>query len=205
MTPRVQFLFDVGSPNAYLVHKQIPSVERRTGVDFDYVPVLLGGIFKLTGNRSPAEAFSGIRNKREFMALETRRFIAKHKLSAFQHNPNFPVITLALMRGCVAAQFDGDFDRYMEAAFHHMWEEPKKMDDPAVMRAALTSSGLDADHLMARAQQDEVKSRLLANTQAAVERGAFGSPTFFVDDDMYFGKDQLRDVEEAIQARLARS
>ena len=204
MKPRVQFLFDVGSPNAYLVHKLIPSVERRTGVEFDYVPVLLGGIFKLTGNRSPAEAFSGIRNKREFMALETRRFIAKHKLSAFRHNPDFPVVTLALMRGCVAAQLDGDLDRYMEAAFHHMWEEPKKMDDPAVMRAALTSSGLDADHLMARAQQDEVKSRLLANTQAAVERGAFGSPTFFVDDDMYFGKDQLRDVEEAILARLAR-
>ena len=180
-------------------------MQERTGLDFEYVPILLGGVFKLTGNRSPAEAFSGIRNKREFLALETRRFIAKHELSVFRRNPHFPVITLALMRGCIAAQLDGDFDRYVEAAFHHMWEEPKKIDDPAVMRAALTESGLDADRLMARAQQDEVKSRLIANTQAAVERGAFGSPTFFVDDEMYFGKDQLRDVEDAIQTRLDRS
>jgi 2-hydroxychromene-2-carboxylate isomerase len=205
MMPKVQFLFDVGSPNAYLVHKVIPSVEHRTGVEFEYVPVLLGGIFKLTSNRSPAEAFSGVRNKREFMALETRRFIAKHKLNAFQPNPHFPVITLALMRGCVAAQLDGSLDRYVEAAFHHMWEAPKKLDDPVIIRTALAESGLDAEHLMARAQEDDVKSGLIANTQSAVERGAFGSPTFFVEDEMYFGKDQLRDVEEAIQAGLARS
>jgi 2-hydroxychromene-2-carboxylate isomerase len=205
MKPKVQFLFDVGSPNAYLVHKVIPAVEQRTGVAFEYVPVLLGGIFKLTGNRSPGEAFNGIRNKREYLALETRRFIARHKLSSFQHNPHFPVVTLALMRGCVAAELDGDFERYVQAAFHHMWEAPKKMDDPAVMRAALAESGLDADRLIARAQQDDVKSRLLANTQTAVERGAFGSPTFFVDDEMFFGKDQLRDVEEEILARTTRS
>lgn len=205
MKPKAQFLFDFGSPNAYLAHKVIPSVERRTGIAFEYVPVLLGGIFKLTNNRSPAEAFSGIRNKYEFTAVETRRFIARHKLSAFKRNPHFPVITLALMRGCVAAQLDGDFDRYVEAAFHHMWEAPKKMDDPAIMKAALIELGLDVDRLMARAQQDEVKSKLLANTQAAVERGAFGSPTFFVDDEMYFGKDQLRDVEDEILARLGRT
>lgn len=204
MKLRVQFLFDFGSPNAYLVHKLIPSVEQRTGVAFEYVPVLLGGIFKLTNNRPPAEAFAGVRNKPEFMAIETRRFVAKHKLGAFRHNPNFPVVTLTLMRACIAAQMDGVFERYVEAAFHHMWEVPKKMDDTAVMRAALTESGLDADHLMSRAQQDHVKARLFANTQEAVERGAFGAPTFFVDDQIFFGKDQLRDVEEEIIARRAR-
>ncbi len=205
MKPKVQFLFDFGSPNAYLVHKVIPSVEQRTGVSFEYVPVLLGGIFKLTNNRSPAEAFSGVRNKREYAAIETRRFVARHKIETFRPNPHFPVNTLALMRMCVAAQLDGIFERYIDAAYHHMWEAPKKMDDPAVIRAALTESGLDAEHLIARAQQDEVKSKLLANTQAAVERGAFGSPTFFVDDEMFFGKDQLRDVEEEIMTRLARA
>jgi 2-hydroxychromene-2-carboxylate isomerase len=205
MKPKVQFLFDFGSPNAYLVHKVIPSVEQRTGVSFEYVPVLLGGIFKLTNNRSPAEAFGGVRNKREYAATETRRFIARHKIETFRPNPYFPVNTLALMRMSVAAEFDGTFERYIDAAYHHMWEAPKKMDDPAIIRAALTESGLDAERLMARAQEDEVKGKLLANTQTAVERGAFGSPTFFVDDEMFFGKDQLRDVEEEIVAQKAKA
>lgn len=205
MTPKVQFLFDLGSPNAYLVHKVIPAVEQRTGVTFEYVPILLGGVFKLTNNRSPAEAFSDIRNKREFMATETRRFIAKHKLDRFRPNPHFPVITLALMRMAVAAQLDGSFEPYVEAAFHHMWEAPKKMDDPAVIRAAFAESGIDAERLFARAQQDEVKRKLLADTQQAVERGVFGAPSFFVDDELFFGKDQLRDVEEEILTRLARA
>lgn len=204
MTPKVEFLFDVGSPNAYLAHKVIPAVEQRTGVRFKYVPVLLGGIFKLTGNRSPMEAFAGIRNKREFMALEMRRFITRHGLTSFQRNPHFPVNTLALMRGATAAAIDDGLAPYVDAAFHHMWEEPKKMDDPAVMQGALLASGLDADRLMARAQDEDVKAALMAATQGAVERGAFGAPTFFVDGEMFYGKDQIRDVEEEIAARLAR-
>jgi len=195
---KVEFLFDFGSPNAYLSHLVIPEIERRTGVTFDYVPVLLGGIFKATGNVSPAESLRGIKNKREFMMLEMGRFIRRHNVTTFRQNPFFPVNTLMLMRGAVAAQFEGVFEPYVRAGFHHMWEEPKKMDDPEVVRAAFQASGLDADRLMARAQADEVKKRLLELTTDAVNRGAFGSPTFFVGNEMFFGKDQLRDVEESI-------
>jgi len=199
--PKVQFQFDFGSPNAYLAARVIPDIERRTGTKFDYVPVLLGGIYKLTGNSSPADYLAGIRNKPDFMALETERFIRRHGISTFRRNPFFPVNTLQLMRGVVAAEAEGVFWSYFQAVYHHMWEEPKKMDDPGVMREALTSSGIDADMIVARSQDPAVKNRLMALTQDAVDRGAFGSPTFFVNDEMVFGKDQLRDVEEEILAQ----
>jgi 2-hydroxychromene-2-carboxylate isomerase len=197
---KVEFMFDFGSPNAYLAEKIIPEIERRTGVKFDYVPVLLGGIFKLTNNRSPAETLAGIKNKREFMELETRRFIRRHGITTFHMNPFFPVNTLQLMRGAVGAQFEGIFEPYFRAAYHHMWEAPKKMDDPQVAREAFLSSNIDYDRLFARSQQPDVKARLLELTQDAVNRGVFGSPTFFVGKEMFFGKDQLRDVEEVIVA-----
>jgi 2-hydroxychromene-2-carboxylate isomerase len=199
----VEFLFDFGSPNAYLAHKVIPEIERRTGERFEYVPVLLGGIFKLTGNKPPMIAFGGIKNKMDYEMLETRRFIARHGLMQFQFNPNFPVNTLTLMRMAVAAQASGDLPRYVDATFHHMWEAPKKMDDPEVIRSAFIESGLDAGALLERAQSPEVKQQLMTNTEQAVTRGAFGSPTFFVDDEIYFGKDRLLDVEEEIVRRKA--
>lgn len=196
--PVPQFLFDFGSPNAFLSHRVIPSIERRTGTKFEYVPVLLGGIFKLTNNRSPVEAFAGVRNKLAFHAVETQRFVTRYGIKSYATNPFFPVNTLLLMRGAVAAQFEGVFERYVDAAFHHMWEEPKNMADLEVATAAMTASGLDAAKLFARTKDDDVKNRLMANTQAAVERGAFGSPTFFVGDEMFFGKEQLREVEELL-------
>ncbi|MBN8971325.1 MAG: 2-hydroxychromene-2-carboxylate isomerase [Rhizobiales bacterium] len=199
--PRPQFLFDFGSPNAYLSHKVIPAIEKRTGVTFDYMPILLGGVFKATNNKSPAETLAGIKNKREFMELETQRFLKRFSVKPYVWNPNFPVNTLMLMRGAIAAQAEGVFEKYVEAAFHHMWEEPKKMDDPEVLGKALTASGLDAAKLFARAQEPEIKNKLLENTQAAVARGAFGSPTFFVGDEMFFGKEQLREVEELIAGK----
>jgi len=189
-------MFDVGSPNAFLSHEAIPAIEKRTGVKFEYVPILLGGIFKATNNRSPAETLAGIKNKPEFLAIETERFVKRFKVQPYVWNPFFPVNTLNLMRAAVAAQFEGVFEPYVEAAFHHMWREPKKMDDPEVAAKALTSSGLDGANLLARAQEPDVKAKLIANTQAAVERGAFGSPTFFVGNEMFFGKEQLREVEE---------
>jgi 2-hydroxychromene-2-carboxylate isomerase len=198
---KVQFLFDFGSPNAYLAARVIPDIERRTGTRFDYVPVLLGGIYKLTGNSSPADYLKGIRNKPEYMALETERFIRRHGISTFRRNPFFPVNTLQLMRGAVAAEAEGVFWPYFQAVCHHMWEEPKKMDDLDVMLEALTSSGIDANKIVARSQDPAVKNRLMELTQSAVDRGAFGSPTFFVNDEMFFGKDQLRDVEEEILAQ----
>jgi 2-hydroxychromene-2-carboxylate isomerase len=194
----VDFYFDFGSPNAYLSHKVIPGIEARTGAKFTYVPVLLGGLFKLTGNRSPAEAFAGIKNKLAYEGLETRRFVRRHGLTAYRPNPFFPVNTLKIMRGAVAAQGQGVFAAYVEAVFHHMWEAPKKMDDPEVIAAALTESGLDAAALMAGTEDPAVKQALLDNTTKAFEAGAFGSPSFLVDGELYFGKDRLRDVEEAI-------
>jgi len=195
---KVEFQFDFGSPNAYLAEFALAGIERRTGAKFEYVPVLLGGIYKATNNMSPAESLRGIRNKPEYQALETQRFIRRHNVTKFRQNPFFPVNTLMLMRGAVAAQFEGVFEPYFRAAYHHMWEEPKKMDDLEVFRSAFISSGIDIEKLIARAQQDDVKKRLIELTNDAVSRGAFGSPTFFVGREMFFGKDQLRDVEESI-------
>jgi len=200
---KVEFQFDFGSPNAYLAELVIPAIERRTGVKFEYVPVLLGGIYKATGNMSPADSLRGIKNKPEYQALETQRFLRRHNITKFRQNPFFPVNTLMLMRGAIAAQFEGMFEPYFRAAFHHMWEEPKKMDDLEVFRAAFKSSAVDIDRLIARAQQDDVKKRLIELTTDAVNRGVFGSPTFFVGKEMFFGKDQLRDVEESILAQTA--
>ena len=196
--PIVEFHFDFGSPNAYLAHLVIPQIEKRTGAPFEYVPVLLGGVFKLTNNRSPIESFQGVKNKLEYQRLEMQRFIRRHDITRFAMNPFFPVNTLLIMRGAIAAQMEGVFDRYVDAVFRHMWAEPKKMDDPAVARAALDESGLDGERLIAMTQEPAVKERLLANTHRSVERGAFGSPTFFVGDEMFFGKDRLREVEEEI-------
>jgi len=198
--PQVEFHFDFGSPNAYLAHLVIPAIERRTGTRFEYVPVLLGGVFKLTGNRSPAEAFAGIKNKPEYERRETERFLRRHGIDRFRRNPFFPVNTLTIMRGAIAAERLGVFERYVDEIYRHMWAEPKKLDDPVVLRAALTQSGFDADRFAELVQDAEVKAHLLANTERSVARGTFGSPTFFVGDEIFFGKDRLRDVEEAITA-----
>jgi 2-hydroxychromene-2-carboxylate isomerase len=200
-TTAPQFMFDFGSPNAFLSHEAIPAIEKRSGAKFEYVPILLGGIFKATNNKSPAETLAGVKNKREFHALETERFVKRFGVKPYIWNPFFPVNTLNLMRAAVAAQLDGTFEKYVDAAFHHMWVEPKKMDDPEVAAKAFTASGLDAAKLFARAQEPEVKARLIENTQSAVERGAFGSPTFFVGKEMFFGKEQLREVEELISGK----
>ena len=192
----IEFHFDFGSPNAYLAHRVIPAIERRTGAQFRYVPILLGGVFKATGNRSPVEAFRDIPNKRAFMELETRRFLARHGITDFRRNPHFPVNTLVIMRGAIAAQHEGCFERYVEVVFHNMWSEPKKMDEPEVIRTVLEENGFDAGRLLERARSPEVKQELIRNTEASVARGSFGSPTFFLGEEMFFGKDQLRDVEE---------
>jgi 2-hydroxychromene-2-carboxylate isomerase len=196
-----QFMFDFGSPNAFLSHEAIPAIEKRIGMKFEYVPILLGGIFRATNNRSPAETLAGIKNKREFQTIETNRFLKRFQVRPYTWNPSFPVNTLNLMRAAIAAQMEGVFEKYVEAAFHHMWVEPKKMDDPKIAMVALTASGLDAERLFARAGDADVKAKLIENTQAAVERGAFGSPTFFVGNEMFFGKEQLRDVEEMISGK----
>lgn len=204
MIPKVEFHFDFGSPNAYFVHKLIPDVEKRTGATFTYVPILLGGVFKLTNNQPPMVQFKGIKNKQEYQRLEIARFIRKHGLTKFKMNPHFPVNTVQVMRGAIAADADGKLRPYVDAVFHHMWEEPKKMDDAEVIRAALDSSGLDGARTLARIQEQDVKDALLKNTEASVARGTFGAPTFYVGEEIFFGKDRLRDVEEEIVAAKGR-
>jgi 2-hydroxychromene-2-carboxylate isomerase len=200
MTPTVEFLSDFGSPNAYFVLRVIPDIEQRTGAAFTYVPMLLGGVFKLTNNQPPLVAFKDVPAKREYMRLEVARFIKKHKLTAFKWNPHFPVNTVQVMRGAIAAGMDGKAKSYIDAVFRGIWEEGRNMDDPEVIRAALDEAGLDGAHTLARIQDQEIKDRLLKNTEAAVARGVFGAPTIFVNKEMYFGKDRLREVEEEIEA-----
>jgi 2-hydroxychromene-2-carboxylate isomerase len=195
---KVEFHFDFGSPNAYLSHLVIPEIEKRTGVKFEYVPVLLGGVFKLTNNRSPAESLAGIKNKPDYERLEMNRFIRRHGITHFKINPFFPVNTLMMMRGAVAARTLGAFERYVGEMYRHMWAEPKKMDDREVFRVALTEADFSAERFFELIEARETKDELINNTQRSVERGTFGSPTFYVGDEIFFGKDRLRDVEEMI-------
>jgi 2-hydroxychromene-2-carboxylate isomerase len=196
----IEFHFDFGSPNAYLSHRVIPEIEARTGAKFEYVPVLLGGLFKLTNNRSPMESFAGVKNKLEYQKLETDRFIRRHNITRYQFNPFFPVNTLTLMRGALAARRLGVFERYVECAFDSMWAEPKKMDDVEIIGTALVACELDAKQILVLTQDSTVKNELMASTERSAQRGAFGSPTFFVGDEMYFGKDRLDEVEQAIRS-----
>jgi 2-hydroxychromene-2-carboxylate isomerase len=196
---QAEFLFDFGSPNAWCAHKVIPAIEARTGARFIYTPILLGGLFKLTNNRSPMLAYAEVPQKLGYEQLEMRRFIAKHRLP-FSMNPYFPVNTLLLMRMAAAADADGALALFADAAFRFMWEIPRKMDVPGVVAASLSEAGLDAERLLARAQEGDIKARLLAATETAAKRGAFGAPTFFVGDEMFFGKNTLGEVEELLLA-----
>ena len=195
---KIEFHFDFGSPNAYLSHLVIPAIEQRTGSKFEYVPILLGGVFKLTNNRSPAESLAGIKNKPQYERLETARFIRRHGITKFQSNPFFPVNTLMIMRGAIAARVMGIFERYVDEMYRHMWAEPKKMDDPNIVRGVLDAAGFDSARWFELIQSAPVKDELLRNTERSVERGTFGSPTFFVGGEIFFGKDRLREVEEMI-------
>ena len=200
MAPRVEFHFDFGSPNAYFAHKLIPGIVQRTGVPFTYVPILLGGVFKLANIASPMVQFKDIKAKLDYMKIETKRFIRKHGLTHFKMNPHFPVNTVQIMRGAAAADMDGQLPAYADAVFACMWEQGLKMDDPDVIRTALDAAGLDAARTLARIQDQDVKDKLLKNTEATVARGTFGAPTFYVGNEIFFGKDKLADVEEEIMA-----
>lgn len=197
---KLEYHFDFASPNCYYSHKVIPEIEERTGETFDYFPILLGGVFKVTNNRSPMEQFAGVRNKSEYNAIETERFVRKHGITDFRMNPHFPVNTLHLMRGAVFAKGQDYFERYVDAMFSCMWEQGLNMSDPEVIAGALGDAGLPAQDIVAGSQDPEVKMVLIENSNASVERGCFGAPTFFVNDEMFFGKDRLRDVEEEIFA-----
>jgi 2-hydroxychromene-2-carboxylate isomerase len=192
------FYYDFGSLNAYLAWRLLPEIEQRTGARFEQIPVLLGGIFKATGNRSPVEAYAGVPAKLAYEFREIDRFVARHGLDEFKMNPHFPVNTLTLMRGAVAAEEMELDEAYVAAIFHFMWEDPRKLDDPDVLEAALEESGLPAEELLELAADQSIKDQLVANTREAVELGVFGLPSFIVGGELFFGKDRLREVEEAI-------
>jgi 2-hydroxychromene-2-carboxylate isomerase len=204
MTVKVEFHFDFGSPNAYFCHRLIPAIEARTGVSFDYVPILLGGVFKLTNNQSPMAQFADVKNKNEYQRLETQRFIRKHGLNAYVRNPNFPVNTIQLMRAAVALRQSEKFLDFIEAIFQQMWEQGQKMDDPEIFDAQLAAAGFDVAAITAQIQDPAVKQALMDLTAGSVARGCFGAPSFFVNDEMSFGKDRLADVEEEIMAQKTR-
>ena len=197
----IEFHFDFGSPNAYLSHLVIADIEKRTGEKIQYIPVLIGGVFKATGNASPAVTLAGIRNKGEYQEIETARFLHKHNITCYKRNPFFPVNTLQIMRGAIFAQGQGYFEQYVDEVYRHMWSEPKKMHEAGIIKSALDSSGLPGDVIIAGTQDPEVKQALIGNTERSVEMGSFGSPTFYVDNEIFFGKDKLVDVEEAINTR----
>ena len=197
-SPTIDFIFDFGSPNAYLAARALPQIAERTGAQVNLIPCLLGGIFKATNNQSPMQAFGEVKGKLAYEQLETRRFIARHGLSAFRFNPHFPINTLLIMRAFIAARRAGLGEPYFEAVSAAMWEQGEKMDDPEAVRRVLAAAGLPADALLAAASDPDVKAELVANTEAAVARGVFGSPTFFVGEEMFFGKERLPQVEEEL-------
>jgi 2-hydroxychromene-2-carboxylate isomerase len=203
MSAAIEFIFDFASPNAYLAYRALPPILKRTGARLDIVPCLLGGIFKATGNTAPMVAFAKIKGKVEYETLELRRFVARHRLDKFRLNPHFPVNSLMLMRGFIAARERGYGAKYLEMGLTGMWEDGLKLDDPEVLAHAIDAAGLDSVSLMALAQTDAVKQRLADNTAKAVERGVFGIPTFFVGSEMFFGKERLAQVEEAVEAAAA--
>jgi 2-hydroxychromene-2-carboxylate isomerase len=198
MSKTIDLIFDFGSPNAYLAWKVLPGIAARSNAQINLIPCLLGGLFKLTGNQAPMTAFGNVKGKLEYESLETRRFIDKHGLRAFRFNPHFPVNTLLIMRGLLAARRANVGDVYLETVLKAMWEDGQKMDDPVVVAAVLSTAGLDAKALLEATQDPDVKGELAANTNAAAARGAFGIPTFFVGDEMFFGKERLGQVEEEL-------
>ncbi len=203
MQPAIEFLFDFASPNVYLAYRALPPILERTGAKLELIPCLLGGIFKATNNKSPIVAFAPVKGKVEYEMLEIRRFIARHGIDKFRMNPHFPVNSLMLMRGLVAAQERGHGEVFVEMGLKGMWEEGLKLDDPEILRQAMAAAGLDGVSLMELAQTEAVKRKLADNTAAAVERGVFGLPAFFVGKEMFWGKERLGQVEEAVRASAA--
>lgn len=196
---KIEFHYDFGSPNAYLVHKVIPATTAETGIDFEYVPILLGGVFKATNNVSPAVSMQGIRNKPDYARIETERFCRAHGIQPQVPNPHFPVNTLKMMRGAVFARATDYYARYIDAMYAAMWEQALKLDEDDVIAGVLRAAGLPGEEIMAGMNDPAVKQELIELTESSVNRGTFGSPTLFARGEIFFGKDKLRDAIEAAQ------
>lgn len=198
MTKRVELIFDFVSPNAYLVWWPLRDLVRRTEAELDVLPVFLAGMHRLTGNAPPMIRDAEVKGKNDYAMLEMRRFVARHNLSKFKMNSKFPFNSILLQRMLYAADQDGRGVQFAEALLPPIWEQDLDVTDPEAVGAAVAAAGFDAQDLFTRAQSDEVKQGLVDNTQAAVDRGAFGIPTIFVDGEMFFGKERLDQVEEEL-------
>jgi len=198
MSKTLELLFDFASPNVYFAYRALPTILVRTGAKLVITPCLLGGLFKLTGNRAPFEAFAGVKGKVAYEMLEIRRFVARHRLTKFRMNPHFPVNSLKLMRGLVAAQTLGVEAAYVEAGLQGLWEDGLDLADAAILAERLADAGLDAEKIQNLAGTPDIKQRLVDLTQSAADRGAFGLPTFFVGKERFFGKERLAQIEEEL-------
>ena len=192
---RAEFFFDFGSPASYLAYTQMDRLAQRTGAEIVWRPMLLGGVFKATGNASPA----AVPAKGKWMTADLARFAGRYG-APFAHNPYFPINTLLMMRGAAAYEGDTQFRPYVDAMFRAMWVDCKNMNDPAIAAGMLMAAGFDPAAFMARAESQPAKDRLKATTEEAVARGVFGAPTIFVGQHMFFGQDRLDFVEEALRA-----
>ena len=197
MARTLEFYFDYGSPYSYLADTQVEAIAKRTGATLVRKPMLLGGVFKSTGNASPMT----VELKSKWSATDLPMW-ARHYGVPFQRNPFFPVNTLALMRGAAAAQLDGVFEQYHPAMYKAMWVDGRNLNDIKEVVAVLAAAGLDAQKIGNRIQDQDVKDRLKATTEEAVARGVFGAPTSFVDGMMFFGNDRLPFVEMALKGEL---
>ena len=195
---KVDFIFDVASPNMYFCHKLIPDFKERTGVEFEYIPCLLGGIMKLSGNQPPFVAFAEIPNKNKYQLIEIERFIKQHQLKEFKFNSNFPMNTVQIQRGALVAIQLGIFDEYLEIILEAMWEKNLNLADIDIFQSTLSENNIDAVSIMEIITSQDCKDKLIANTTDAVNRGAFGVPTFFFENQIFFGKDHLHQLEEYI-------
>ena len=195
MPQRLEYFFDYVSPYSYLADSQIPALVERTGAELVYRPFFLGGVMQASGNSPPAT----VPAKGKYMGADLARWLKRYGLE-LNFNPHFPVVTVKPMRGALVALEEGFFPAYHKALFRAMWLEEKNVGDAAVLGEVVKGAGLDADLLLSRIEEPDVKERLKANTAEAVERGAFGAPTFFVDDEMFFGNDRLDFLEEKLKS-----
>jgi len=193
---RLEFFFDFGSPTTYLAHTQLPAIAKRTGAEVVYRPMLLGGVFKATGNQSPAV----IAAKSKWMDGDLKAFARRYGVP-YARNPWFPVNTMMLMRGAIAMQKEGRLASYADTIFHAMWVEPQNMNDPQVVGTVLAKAGFEPRQMLAAVEEQSIKDELRKNTEEAVSRGVFGSPTFFAGGKMFFGQDRLDFVEEELNSR----
>ena len=194
MAKTVEFYFDFGSPYSYLAYKALPGIAAAQGAKIVWRPMLLGGVFKATGNHSPVD----IPAKNKWLQTDLQRWAARCG-ATFRHNPHFPINTLVLMRGAAGLQMRGtDFLEYVETVFHAMWEQPRNLGDPAELAAVLRQAGFDADAFLALVNDAAVKEQLKKDTEEAVARGVFGAPTFFVGEEMFWGQDRLDFVADAL-------